>query len=402
MLRPNRTDTAGVKSADAAAVMQAKVVRRQVVENSLTLLVFLFLFVGLGVWLGSYFLDVNGRVLDIHQNAPTLLLALAVLITLVPDRFDLSVASVATLSCFLSVGLTVREGWPLLAALALTFGVGLTVGLVNGLLIEVLKVNSFIATLGTGAICLGASAVYSGGTLVGPQLDGPQLPEWYSSFANYSEKAPAWLVIALLLVVLGSAFVHADHLRPVAMGDRRWLIVKASGLAVIVLLLVFVVRIREWIQSVSWLVATLFIVGMIMWVLLEHTTFGRHIRAIGSNRSAALLAGVKVRTQVVKCFVLGGFLGALSGVLLGATQGTATPDNSVSFLLPAFAAAFLSTVILSDGRFTVPGALIGGIFVIWVGIALIIGGLPPTWLPVVNGTVLVGTVTISTALRRTR
>jgi ribose/xylose/arabinose/galactoside ABC-type transport system permease subunit len=73
-----------------------------------------------------------------------------------------------------------------------------------------------------------------------------------------------------------------------------------------------------------------------------------------------------------------------------------------AFLLPAFAAGFLSTVIFSDGRFTVAGTMIGGIFVVWVGIGLIVGGLPSTWTNVINGAVLIAAVSISTAVRRRR
>jgi ribose/xylose/arabinose/galactoside ABC-type transport system permease subunit len=139
-----------------------------------------------------------------------------------------------------------------------------------------------------------------------------------------------------------------------------------------------------------------------MWVLLQYTTYGRHLQAIGSNRSAALLAGVKVQRQVLKSFVLGSLLAATSGIVLAASQGSASPDAAASFLLPAFAAAFLSTVVLSAGRFTVPGTIIGGIFVVWVGLGLVIGGLPPTWIPVVNGVVLIGAVALSTAMRLRR
>jgi ribose/xylose/arabinose/galactoside ABC-type transport system permease subunit len=181
-----------------------------------------------------------------------------------------------------------------------------------------------------------------------------------------------------------------------------WLAVKIAGILLIAVVLIFVLQLPAWISSVSWLIFILLLVAFLMWVLLQNTTYGRHIQAIGSNRSAALLAGVNVRRQVMKSFVLGSTIAALAGVLLGASQGSASPDIAASFLLPAFAAAFLSTVILSDGRFTVLGTILGGVFVIWVGLGLILGGLPATWLSVVNGVVLIAAVALSTALRRSR
>jgi ribose/xylose/arabinose/galactoside ABC-type transport system permease subunit len=280
--------------------------------------------------------------------------------------------------------------------------VGVFLGLVNGLLVEVLNVNAFIATLGTGAACAGASAVYSGGTLVQAGAEGPQLPLWFTSFATFGNAAPAWLIALVLIAGLAKLFFSFDHVRPTKWSSRSWLAVKAAGILVIVVVLIFVLQLPEWISSVSWLIFILLFVAFLMWVLLQNTTYGRHIQAIGSNRSAALLAGVNVRRQVMKSFILGSMIAALAGVLLGASQGSASPDIAASFLLPAFAAAFLSTVILSDGRFTVLGTILGGVFVIWVGLGLILGGLPATWLSVVNGLVLIAAVALSTALRRRR
>jgi ribose/xylose/arabinose/galactoside ABC-type transport system permease subunit len=394
--------TPEVADAATGSALHARLVHRKLVENSITVLVFLGLFAAFGIWLGGQFLNVDARLLDVHQSVPILLLGLAVLVTLVPGMFDLSVAGVATLSTFLSVGLTVKQGWPFPLVLVVTLAIGLLVGTINGLLVERLRVNAFIATLGTGGICVGLSAVYSGGSYVGPQPTGPQIPHWFTSFGAYADKAPGWIGWLAVLLAGATLFFSFDAVRPDSWSKNRWLATKAVTLAVIAVLLLFVFHLSNWIAGTSWLVFFLLLTGLLMWVLLGHTTFGRHAYAIGSNRSAALLAGVKVRRQVMKSFMLGGIIASAAGILLGASQGSAAPDAAGSFLLPAFAAAFLSTVVLSSGRFTVPGTLIGGTFVVWVGQALIVGGLPPTWIPIVNGAVLICAVALSTALRARR
>ncbi|MDT3444957.1 MULTISPECIES: ABC transporter permease [unclassified Pseudofrankia] len=384
------------------ASQQSSLVRRKLIDSSITVVVFLGLFVAFGLWLGKVFLNVDGRMLDVHQNVPIMLLGVAVLVTLVPGMFDLSVAGVATLSCFLTIGLTVREGWPFPVVLLVALGLGMAVGLVNGFLIERFKVNAFIATLGTGGICTGASAVYSGGTYVGPLPGGPQLPHWFVNLAAFSSKAPSWLMAVCILLAGVTLFLRLDSVRPPSWPQNRWIAVKTVALAVIAVVLVFGFQAHQWLSAVSWIIFFLLVMALVLSVLLQHTTFGRHLQAIGSNRSAALLAGVKVRRQVMKSFVLGGFIASVSGVVLAAGQGSAAPDVAASFLLPAFAAAFLSTVVLSEGRFTVPGTIIGGIFVVWVGQAFVLGGVDPTWIPVVNGVVLVGAVALSTAMRARR
>jgi ribose/xylose/arabinose/galactoside ABC-type transport system permease subunit len=397
--------TGTTPQADAAPPgtgLQARLVRRKLIESSVSVVVFLVIFAGFGLWLGVRFFNINGRLLDVHQNVPILLLGLAVLVTMIPGQFDLSVAGVATLTCFLTIGLTVREGWPFPAVVLASLVVGVVVGLINGFLVERLKVNAFIATLGTGGICAGLSAVYSGGTLISPLPAGPQIPDWFSSFGAFSVKAPSWLIGVGIVLGGVTLFFSLDHVRPASWSLNRWRLTKIIVLVVLALLLVFVFQLTVWISAVSWLIFFMLAAAMFMWVLLQYTTYGRHLQAIGSNRSAALLAGVKVQRQVLKSFVLGSVLASMSGIVLAASQGSASPDSAASFLLPAFAAAFLSTVVLSAGRFTVPGTIIGGIFVVWVGLGLVIGGLPPTWIPVVNGVVLIGAVALSTAMRMRR
>jgi ribose/xylose/arabinose/galactoside ABC-type transport system permease subunit len=389
-----------VRDSGTGPGQQARLVRTRLVESSITFLAFLAIFAAFGIWLRGGFLDVNALLLDVHQNVPILLLGLAALATLVPGLFDLSIAGVATLTSFLVIGLRVQQGWPFPVVLIASLAVGVVVGLVNAFVVERLRVNAFIATLGTGGVCSGLSAVYSRGTVLSPGTTGPQLPNWFLSFGTFIDKAPGWLVALTLPVAAVALFFGLDRLRPRSWSRNLWLTARLVVLGATAVLLVFVLRVSEWISGISWMSFLLLLMAFVLWVLLEYTTFGRHIRAIGSNRSAAQLAGVKVQRQVVKSFVVGGVLAALSGVVLSASQGSASPDAAATFLLPAFAAAFLSTVVLSYGRFTVAGTIIGGIFIVWVGQALIIGGLAATWIGVVNGVILVGAVALSTAMRR--
>lgn len=127
---------------------------------------------------------------------------------------------------------------------------------------------------------------------------------------------------------------------------------------------------------------------------------GRNIKATGSNPTAARLAGVKTTRETYRAFMVVGVLSEFAGITVSASQGSASPNLAGGFLLPAFAAAYLSTVIFSAGRFTVIGTSLGGIFVLWVAQGPIEGGLNFTWTEVVNGGVLIIAVSLSTLLRR--
>ena len=379
-----------------------RILGKRSVEASLSVVAFLVLFAIYGIWLGNLFLNVDARLLDIHQSVPILMLALAVLITLVAGLFDLSVAAMATLTTFLTIGLRANQGWPFVWVLIACIGIGLVGGLLNGLLVEVFHVNAFIATLGTGGMFVGLSAAYSGGTQVTPIAGRPPLPNWFSDLGAYSQKCPSWvLIVALALAAIG-VFAAMGRLKPRRWSDLGWLVGRLVIIAAVALALVFGLNLPKWLSHTSWLVVLLILTALILWVMIQLTTYGRYLRAIGANRTAAQLAGVRVRREVIKAFMIGGVLAALAGVFLAASQGSAAPNIAGSFLLPAFAAAFLSTVVFSTGNFTVWGTLLGGIFLTWVSIGLIIGGVPATWTDVVNGIVLIVAVALSTAVRRSR
>lgn len=374
--------------------------RTAAVESSLTTLAFLVVFGVYGLWLGDTFLNVDARLLDVHQNAPILLLGLAVMISLVAGQFDLSAASMATLTCFLSVGLTVHQGWPFWLVLIVCVLVGVVGGLANAALVVGLKVNSFIATLGVGGILVGASNVYSGGTQITP--DGSRtLPGWFSgehSLGAFGQKFPEWILIAVSAGVTILAWQALHRRLPVRWPARSW--AAAGVVAAVLAVLVVVFDLPAWLSGTSWTIAVLLAVAGGLWVLMRFTTTGRHLQATGANPVAARLAGVRPGRETTKAFVLGGLLAALAGVVLAANQGSAAPDVGSAFLLPAFAAAFLSTVVLSHGRFSVWGTVLGGVFIVWVSQGLIVGGLAFTWTNVVNGIVLVLAVALSTAIRR--
>jgi ribose/xylose/arabinose/galactoside ABC-type transport system permease subunit len=374
---------------------------RPEIEGSASVIAFLILFAGYGVWLGSSFLSVDDRLLDVHQNVPIFLLGLAVLVTLVAGAFDLSVASMATLTTFLTIGLSTQDGYPFGVVLVICLIVGIVGGLINGFLVERVGVNTFIATLGTSGLFLGASNIFSSGTQISPPPNH-QLPQWFSDFGAFSQKPPVVLMWIATALAAFAAYHALARLRPAGADARRWIFIRIGIVAVVLLILIVALNLPRILKHSSYQVAAIVLVGFVMWVLMRFTTYGRYLRASGANRSAARLAGVHVQREVMKAFVLGGVLAALAGVLLAASQGSAAPDVAAGFLLPAFAAAFLSTVVFSTGQFTVWGTIIGGIFIVWVSQGLIVGGVSPQWTDVVNGVVLVAAVALSALMRRQR
>ncbi|MFF1553170.1 ABC transporter permease [Rhodococcus erythropolis] len=382
---------------DARRVSTVRLRLPDTIKTSLSFIAFIVVFVVYAFWLGASFASGQQRLLDVHQNVPLLLIALGIAICMAAGQFDLSVGSMATLTCYLTVGLVVNQQWPFWLVLVIVVGVGLAGGLLNSFLTIVIGVNPFIATLGVGAVLSGLSQVYSGGTQISPGINGPTLPTWFSgigSVGSFQTKVPLTLTWVLLVLVMIAVTLVLLERR----GGSTWSLIAIGALdiALVVAGGVF----HSFLREMSWLVVFVILVGLVAWVALRYTTYGRHLYATGGNSAAARLAGVHVERVRVSAFVASGILSSIAGIVLVSVQGSASPEIGAGFLLPAFAAAFLSTVLLSSGRFHVWGTLIGAIFVVWVGQGLVVGGVPFTWGSVISGVVLVTAVSLSSLLKR--
>ncbi len=101
-----------------------------------------------------------------------------------------------------------------------------------------------------------------------------------------------------------------------------------------------------------------------LWYVLEHTAVGRRILFVGRGREVARLSGIDTDRTRMGCLVASSLLGAVGGVLYAGTQGAADPSSGASFLLPAFAAAFLGSTSVVPGRFNPWGALVAVYFLV--------------------------------------
>lgn len=123
---------------------------------------------------------------------------------------------------------------------------------------------------------------------------------------------------------------------------------------------------------------TLFLIAftIALFVVLKYTSTGRAFHAIGGNRAAARMSGIRVNRHIILAFVISGLCAAFAGVLQTARNGSAVALMGNPFLLPAFAAAFLGSVTLRRGQFHIIGTLIGVYFVAIGTNGLFILGFP--------------------------
>jgi ribose transport system permease protein len=277
------------------------------------------------------FPTVNNFTNVLNQASLAMIIAGGLTLAVVVGELDLSIGFAASLHGVLVTGLIVGNGLPIPVAIVIVLVLGALIGLVNGLIVTKIKVNSVIATLGVGTILTGLSFAYSAGV---PIVSG--VPE------------------AFLQISLG-----------------RWLFGIPNNIIIMALVL-----------------------GA-LWILVERTALGQEIQAVGGNPAAARLAGINVDRIKTLGFVVSGMCAALTGILLASRLGSGTTSAADSYLLTAFAAVFLGSATLRDGEFHVLGTMVGALIIAFGFNGLNIFGAPTYSQYVLQGAILIIAVGLS-------
>jgi ribose/xylose/arabinose/galactoside ABC-type transport system permease subunit len=280
---------------------------------------------------GNSFLTWRNLQSQASQNAYILTAALGATIVIIAGGIDLSVGTCMAM-CSVVLAWMMKMGYSPPVAVAACLAAGAAAGLVNGLLINGLRVAPFIVTLGTQMLFLGIAKQLARSSSIRP------------------ENTPEWL--RLLLSNQKSALIAGFPL-------GVWV---ALGLSLVLV------------------------------IVLRYTVFGRRVYAVGSNEATARLCGVPVVFTKTAVYVLAGLFAAIAGIMLFSriSEGNATAGNSKE--LDVIASVVVGGASLSGGRGSVLGTMcgVGILAVILNGCNLL--GLPNPVTDVVRGLVIVAAV----------
>jgi ribose/xylose/arabinose/galactoside ABC-type transport system permease subunit len=214
---------------------------------------------------------------------------------------------------------------------------------------------------------------------------------------DFQNKAPLAVAVLVTAAVVAALLVSLDQRFPGPESRRR---VQVAVLSLVGALAVAGIWALGLPAEFDWMIVIVLALTLLVWTLMKYTAAGHAIYAVGGNPNAAAFAGIRINLVSLCLFVFSGTIAALAGILVASQQGSAAPGVADPLLLPAFAGAFLSTVILSRGRFHIWGTVAGSIALVYVTDGLVVGGVPYTWTQVINGAVLIVTVALSTILQR--
>lgn len=141
------------------------------------------------------------------------------------------------------------------------------------------------------------------------------------------------------------------------------------------------------------------ILAAIIWYVFEYTSIGRRLLFVGRGREVARLSGISVTRVRAGSLVASAVLASLAGILNGGTTGGADPLSGLTFLLPAFAAAFLGATAIIPGRFNPIGSVIAVFFLVTGITGLNFLGVDTFVQNIFNGAALIVAVSASQLVR---
>ncbi len=299
----------------------------------------------------------------------TAVLAIGMLLVLLPGHIDLSAGSGVGLIGGIGAVLITNHAWPAPLALLAGIAVALILWWAMGTLIVRQRIPAFIITLGGLLVFKGLFwRVIDNHTI--PVVTGGQA-NLYSALTTFY--LPHALGYALAAVVIAALVFFrwkaaaAQRVEGSETDDAELVFLQLFITAQVVVLFVLV---ANQFRGVPLPTLILGAVALVVWVLTQHTPWGRYLYAIGGNEEAAIISGVPVARVTIGAFTLMGGIVALTGFLQTAYGGSSTTTVGDLMELDAVAACVIGGVSLRGGRGTVPGVLIGALIM-----ALLLNGM---------------------------
>jgi ribose transport system permease protein len=146
----------------------------------------------------------------------------------------------------------------------------------------------------------------------------------------------------------------------------------------------------------------LVLVAVVVWFVLNSTSFGRNIYAVGGNIEAARLSGIPVARVLIGAYTLASLLAGVAGVIVAGRMAQGLPSVAGGYELNAIAAAIIGGTSFFGGVGTVPGVLLGSAFMVVIDNSLILMNVSAYWYTLVVGSVIVLAVTIDVVSTKRR
>lgn len=269
------------------------------------------------------FLTITNAVGIMRSMSTIAIVALGLTLVIVVGEIDLSFGYMYGLASILIGVAWVVWGWPIWLAIPLAFAAAIALGSINAFLVTLLRIPSFIVTLGTGQLVFGTTLLVSNTATINPAYPPPgkavprEQVDWFFGLSN--QDLPFGVPMQAI-----------------------------------------------------WMLGVAVVIGFI----LSRSLFGFRLKAIGGNPAAAALARLPITKYKFAAFIISASLASLAALLDFAFIGSVQPNAGVSLTFPVFAAVIIGGASLAGGRGSAIGTLSGALLlaIIANGLALLSAG----------------------------
>lgn len=293
--------------------------------------VFLIIFLTLGFLNPVKYQSMNGVMTFMRTVSPLAILAVGEMFVLAIGGFDLTIGAMVTFVVLVSSKLLANDPDKALPAILIMLGLGIIIGLVNGLVISYLRVPSFITTLGTMLLVRGSALYYVGGAPQGYLTDN-----WRAFGRNYIENVPVFGRVPYAMIIM-------------------------------------------------------IVIALISYLLFNRTNFGKQILAIGDNVRVGRLSGARVNLVRVLTFITCSVLAMIGGIMIGGYGGVNMTIGE-GLEMQSIAACVVGGVLLGGGKGSVLNVIFGAFTLQAIVNLLNMLGLPKPYTDVVQGLIIIGAV----------
>ncbi len=295
-----------------------------------------------GLIAGGRFFSLFNLSLVMQQVAIVGILACAQTLIILTAGIDLSVAAIMVLSYVIMGHLAVTYGLPTSISILCGLGVAMLCGAVNGLLVTKIKLPPFIVTLGTWRIFLAIVYLYTGSQSIRSQ--------------DIDATAPLLKFFGERFNIGGAVFTYG----------------------VILMVVIFIV----------------------FWYLLNRTSWGRHVYAVGDDKEAAELSGIRSDRLLLSVYVVAGLVCGIAAWAAIGRVGSVSPSSFAEANLNSITAVVIGGTSLFGGRGAIQGSLFGALIVGVFSSGLKLAGADPQWELFAIGCLIIVAVGLDQWIRR--
>lgn len=325
----------------------------------------------------------------IAQNSYVVILAVGMLLCILTGgNIDLSVGSIVCLIGALAGKMIVEVKMNIFVAIIFCLLIGLLIGAWQAFWISYVRIPPFIVTLAGMLLWRGGALLVLNGLTISP------FPDHYLAIFNSYIGGPSLaLILGILIAILFVAFKLFGRKAKARKGyEQENLGVEITRVGIIAAVIIALGYKLSLYKGIPMILVLLTVIVAVYTYYTSKTVPGRHYYAIGGNEKAAKLSGINTDKVYFKAYLNMAFLSAVAALVCVARFNSSAPTAGTNYEMDAIGACFIGGASAYGGVGTVPGVVIGAIFMGVLNNGMSIMGIDANWQKAVKGLVLLAAV----------